>query len=680
MAGLRHGFGLSRRRSVIGGVTQMAGTGMRFGQQQGYDAGTDGTVFVDAIAGDDSADGLTLATAKATLAGGLAAANAAGGDQVMRLVGDGVRYREGQDFIWTNPALNSLAIKGFGTDRPVISGAEILSGWVPCTASDSDVVGANWPSIFKTTVQTADFTAPKYWRTLLSENGAPLTICGIRRPGRTTPDFFADNIDQTIAGDDTPEGADLAFGLRSGIWYNTIQNPSVLSSYTDAQLSQTVAVLHAFPNEARFMEVTSAAGQVLQLETANFRPAGGGTNGAYALLNVLPTIKSGEWGYQDNADGTVTFFVWPSDPANLASKMELAVRSEGMRIYRAISNCHLVLEGVNFEMFAGGGLRDQAFGIDGNLNLTGNTSAIRQCRFSLYAAGSGLRLKFAEQATIVEDVTFSDGIGFGLSTVPGSSNPLMDYRIRRCLAADLSQTGFRMFGIQYAVMQDCKSIRTSGGGHANLINFYQRCDMVVCQNFQGGVTHASRAYEGYGTNQSSSRLYFLHCTFTPGSDSRAYVDQNISGEILPTPEGGGHLINCWVPHMPDRVGSEDNGAITVGRDIMSWDIYNCVTPAIINTGGSLTRKGNVLTNSTSVADPSETLASIEDLQVNVAASDFRATTNSILKTRDGEDVASFIAELEDQFPDVDLRRDSEGRNWDPSRPGTGPYGLQWPSQ
>lgn len=663
------------------------GDSLAFGQSAIYNAGTDGTFFVDAINGDNGNAGTSAGAAKATIGAALTAANSAGGDQVIRVMGDGVKYRETIDFSWTNASLTSLAIKGYSTDRPIISGGESLTGWAACVSGDSAVVGANWASIYKLTVAKSSFPAAKYWRCILREGSTPLTICGIRRAGRTFPDFFTDNIDQTIETDET---TGLTFGLRSGVWYDTITHTGTLDSYTDTQLEQTTAVLHVFPNETRYGEVISVASSVLQLESLSVRPADGGANGAYALLNVLPTIQQGQWGYRDDGAGNVTFYVWPNDAANLTANMELAVRNEGMRIVRTLSNCPVEIEGINFEMFAGGGTRDQCLQITGNsgtTSLTGNTGLVKECKFSLFSfgptstgAGRAFDAKFVEQGITVQNVTIQDGIGFGITTTPSSTLFLSDFRAKNILVEDVSQAGLRMFGIRDAVLQDCRAVRTSGGGHANLVNFYQGCDNVVCQNFQGGITDATRAYEGYGTNQSSSRIYLLHCTFTLGSDGRGYVDQTVTGEVLPTVGADSYMINCWVPHMPDRLAAADSGGITLTRDVHDWHCYNTITPALLKSSGStgtLTRKNNILTNSTATGDASETLVSVAALHTDAANDDWSPASGSILNTKAGFDVESVIATLEAAFPGEDFRRDARGDPWNPATPGVGPYGRNW---
>lgn len=164
------------------------------------------------------------------------------------------------------------------------------------------------PNVYKSTVNAFEFRAPRYFQTIITEAGSALEICGLRQPGRTVPDFFVDNIDQCFDSNEPTETTDLTFGLPSGVWYDTISHPEYLSAYSDDQLEQTCAVVHAFPNVTGFTEIVSANSGFLQLVTANLRPSGGAANGAYALLNLLPEIKSGQWSYRTNGDGTVTFY------------------------------------------------------------------------------------------------------------------------------------------------------------------------------------------------------------------------------------------------------------------------------------------------------------------------------------------------------------------------------------
>ena len=657
------------------GLPSLAGLHRSTGQSPRYDAGTAGDWFVDGAQGDDGNAGTTPAAAFATIAAALAAAYATGGAQTIRIMGDGHVFREANALSWNAPALTDLTITGYGTDRPVISGARCLSGFAPCTVADAPLVGANFAQIRKLTVNAADYPIAAHWRTIMTEDGRALTLCGVRKPTRTTPDFFTDNINQFFNANDHP---DLAITTRTGGYYDTLTHPSALGAFTDAQLAQSVAAVWRFGNGTEFLDVVSAINGTLTFGPANVTPQSG-TAGAYALLNVLPAIEPGEWGYRDNGDGTVTYYIWPSDPGT--TETEIAVASHGLRILRGLSNCSVTIENIDFTMCAHSGLGGAALEINNVIGLAGNPASVRECSFSYCAGESCLLVKFCEQGTTIERCTFRDSISFGLMTLPSTGRPSVGNRVRQCLAQDLSQTGFRMFGCHDMVMSDIHAVRTSGGGHANAINFYGNCDRIAVVNFRGAIGVQSRLYEGYATNQSASRLYFLHCTFTPASDGRGYVDQTHGGEVLPSVGADSHLINCWVPHMPDRLGSANAGGITVGRDVHNWTVTNCVAPAIVNTGGTVTRASNLLTNSSVIAGTGEVLAGdVDAVFADVERYRFEAVPGSPLNTMTGASVESTIQTLEGWFPDEDFRRDAVGRAWDPANPGVGPYAGNWPQR
>lgn len=655
------------------GLPSISGLHRSVGQSPSYDAGTTGDWFVDGKNGSDTHTGDAPETAFATIAAAISAAQANGGSPTIRIMGDGHIYREANALSWNQSALTGLTITGYGTDRPVISGARTLSDFAPCTAADALHVGNNWVQIRKLTVDKADYPLANTWRTIMCEGTKPLDLCGVREPGRKTPDFFFDNNDQLFDANDHP---DLSVSLRGGQYYDTLAHPGVLGAFTDAQLEQSIAAVWRIGNGTEFLAVNSVSSVVLTFEDVDVTPQSG-TDGAYALLNVLPAIEQGQWGYRDNGDGTLTFYVWPRDPA--FTQAEIAVQTYGLRILRALDNTPVTIENIDFEMFAHDGVGGNALEINNVIGLTGCPVTVRECSFQRCAGQACLFAKFVEQAVTVERCTLRESISFGLMTLPSNGAPSVGNRIRQCLAQDLSQTGFRMFGCHDMVMSDIVSIRTSGGGHANAINFYGDCDRIAVINYRGALEPANRLYEGYATNQTASRLHFLHCTFTPAGDGRGYVDQTIGGEVLPNVGADSHLINCWVPHMPDRLASPNAGGITVGRDVHSWSLTNCVTPAIVNTGGTVTRTNNLLTNSTATSGTGELLASeIDAVFANVDSFRFEAVPASPLNSMAGANVETIIQTLEGWFPDEDFRRDAAGRVWNPAVPGVGPYAGNWP--
>lgn len=655
------------------GLPSLEGLHRSVGQSTIFDAGTDGDWFVDGANGDDGNAGTSPANAFATIFAALTAAHAAGGSPTIRIMGDRHVYRETNTFSWSNNGLTGLTIAGYGTDRPVISGARRITGFAPCTADDEALVGSNFAAIFKCTVNTFDYPLAENWRTIVTEDGRALNLCGVRETRRSTPDFFIDNIDQLF---DANDHADLAITLRGGQYYGTLTHPSALGGFTDSQLEQSVAAVWRIGNGTDFLNVASVSGGALTFEAKNVTPQSG-TDGAYALLNVLPAMQPGHWGWRDHGDGTITYYVWPRHSD--FTEAEIAIETHGLRIIRNVSESPVTIENLDFAMFANNGTGGVALDLTNGVGLTGCPATVRECSFRYCAGLSCMQVKFFEQSATIERCSFRDSISFGLMTLPSTGNPSVGNRISNCLAQDLSQTGFRMFGCHDMVMQDIQSVRTSGGGHANAINFYGDCDRVAVINYRGGIGLQNRLYEGYATNQTASRLYMLHCTFTPASDGRGYVDQTATGEDLPAPGSDSHLINCWVPHMPDRIGAVNAGGITVGRDVQDWTVMNCVTPAIVNTGGALTRSNNLLTNSNTTDGTAEALAG--DIDAVFADTDsfrFEAVPGSPLNTMAGASVETTIQTLEGWFSDIDFRRDAASRAWDPANPGVGPYANDWP--
>lgn len=110
---------------------------------------------------------------------------------------------------------------------------------------------------------------------------------------------------------------------------------------------------------------------------------------------------------------------------------------------------------------------------------------------------------------------------------------------------------------------------------------------------------------------------------------------------------------------------------------MAWNVYNCLAPAIVNTGGTLTRKGNVLTWSTVTADASKMIVDVAGLHSDISSFDCSPAEGSILDTTQGISVEDTIRTLEGWFPAENFRRDANGRPLSPEVPGNGPFGDNW---
>jgi len=646
------------------------------GRTAGYDAGTNGDYFVHGVGGLDTNPGTSPSAPFKTVGKAVATALNTAGSKTIRVMGDGLRYRERVSMIWSSGLpLTSLTLAAYGTDLPFISGAEVLSGFAPCTAADAPLVGANWPHVHRTTVPAALIAHTEYWRIMLSEAHVPLALAGVRETD-AVPAFFIDATRPMFDGADHP-GLAITTNPTN---YATISHPEVLGAFSDAQLSGTVAALHVFPNLTAYVKVASVQAGTLTLAANSVRPAAG--EGAYALLNVLPRIERGGWAYRENADATVTFFVWPNDPAQLAGGIEIAARKEAAFLYRAEGKS-LTLDGLGFEMTSSTPTDFSS----GTLFLTSATAAavnaptvVRQCHVRAFDGGPGLSFKFLNNVTF-EDSTIETGRAFGMVCTPTTSG-VYGYRIARVRGADISQTAFRCFGMRDSALVDCRSVRTSAGGHANSINFYQGCDRVAVVRWVGGYATSDRLYAGYATNQASSRLLFLNCVFPMANDGRSFVDQTGPSDALPGAANGDFaMVNCWTPHEPPLTGGGTPGFV-LGRASggLAWQAYNNVAPNISagGAGNAIVRRNNLLTKASAVAaDPSETVADYAAVHVDASGTNYAALAGGPLKAKAGYDVEALIAGWESWLPWVDFRRDALGRAWNPADPGVGPFGKSW---
>lgn len=658
-----------------------------YGRAPFYDAGTAGDVFVDGVNGLDTNTGLSPAQAVKTIAKGYTVVKAMSGARTMRIMGDGVKYRESVSTNFLNPfpttPLTSLAVKSYGTDLPWVSGAERVTGFTACTVADEPLLGAaKWPNVYKATLSKSVITGhSSYWRMMLRENDVPLDLAQLRgatRIGRPVPKFFIDS-SLSMMGNDTD--ATLSISLNGSNQLDKITHTSTLPSYTDAQLGQTVAAILVYPNFVEHIKVASVASGVLQL-AANTRNFNGSTSYRYNLLNLLPEITQGGWGYRDNGDGTLTVYVWPNDPASLASGIEVAAR--GFAWKHDNDSRPIRFEGIGFEMCAADDTPTANAGQLLNLNL-GDNKTVSQCHFRCMSGKQAWTLyeKWGSNNRI-EYSTFEYGQGCYGAGFTGKASPLnTGNRLYNCLFDMLSFTPIRHSGQDGCATVYCRIRRTSGGGHANTYDHKGTIDRCVAVGLVADMSLGGRPYQGYATNQTASRIFYLHSTFPLADDGRAYVDQTISSDVVPTNNAYCGLINCWVPHEAGFTWPS-YGAFNLGRSYtnatINWYVYNNVLPKIVSSGGTLDRKNNLLTSTQAVATGvGEEIATYTSVYTDPASRDWSAKAGGPIGSKAGYDLTGLIAQLEAWFPDVDFRKDAWGRAWDPANPGVGPWGSRWPA-
>ncbi|MCB2050181.1 MAG: hypothetical protein KDE63_02015, partial [Novosphingobium sp.] len=169
-------------------------------------------------------------------------------DRTLRIIGDGVKVRGALSvdmLSWPYAATGTLRVKGYGTDLPVLTGGKVVTGWTQCTSGDEAVVGANYGSIYKTTIAKTEIAHTAWTTLLMTEADAPMALAMARGDSAADP-FFVDDVqamystanDNTVSFTTDGSGYITAAEVTSG----------ELAGYTDAQLDRCRLMVHGYPN------------------------------------------------------------------------------------------------------------------------------------------------------------------------------------------------------------------------------------------------------------------------------------------------------------------------------------------------------------------------------------------------------------------------------------------------
>ena len=547
-----------------------------WGWDEELDLGTEGDYFVDAVNGSDSNNGTSAATAFATIT--KATTESAGGDTI-RIMGDGVKYRE-LIVPKSGTALAYTKYLGYGTDKPIVTAANVLDNLVACTSADADIVGAdNWGSCFRQTLSKSIFAeggnqSSTHPRALnLHENDQRLYMC--REWGGADPlttrlqtktgfnkRFWSyNNADWLTADEILTNGSNIITGYTLPA--------AITSKYTQVQIERGFALYYSNPNQNRFGEITAFDPATRNITVSNVDSATASTAPnrlTINLMNILPNIKQGEWGYVDNGDETVTVYVWPNNPANVAAGLiEYSRRAYGID---TTGKNYIQLEGLDVRQAAGIGTRDGAC-------LTAYTVSketgliVRNCRFWKNSQDNQRAAVYVQNTdkVIFENNTVQDTMGsFGVFFQGGSGvEQAEDLVFRRNRIEYTEQTGPRFYRQLRAVIAHNKMQFCGLAAHANKTNVYSWSNSIL---FWANVFIDC---DGYMTHQATSDIFvsfnYVPATFSSnGITSRAYEDQSGSGGDSPTSNTNSLFFNnSFLPHpIGTTLASVVNG-FRVGR-------------------------------------------------------------------------------------------------------------------
>jgi hypothetical protein len=682
--------GLARASGAQGLARASGARGLARGWDPKSFSGRKADYFVD-CATDASGEGTSPATAFRTVGEAIARVAADGVPRTVAVCGDGAIYRERISLA----GCDGLTLRGYGTDKPTITGQEMLTGWVRCTRADAAVLGPNWTSIWKTTV--ADSALAVDARAInLYEGDAAVPVCQVRRPGA---DLFFRTYDASFVRADR-------FALDASNQITAITDGDVLSGLGAADLvGQAYAFVYAHPNTVGLVSITSFDGVATVgvdglLTVHGNKAAPDPDHFRWNLANCLPTMVQGTHGTADNGDGTTTIYLWPRDVANLASAVSYAARSE---IIGAPDVRDVTIEGLRLIGTAGNARKNgHCVRTERSSNVT-----VRHCLLGdLTHSAGGYGAVWAQQTTNfrLERCDIRNIDGAFTAFLQQGPNDVWSHgsvvRQNRCYR--LSQTAFRFYG-QRNVQMVFNDVDHSGyGGHSNAWNFYMGCDTILVYG------NKFRNLLGYGTWQDSSNIFIgmnLQQQSLSEKDNRAIQDQMRPKKTSPKPGSTNYLWNNQI--IPDPNDLETTTSVSLGRPWSAeWGGPDSTHPfnnrfVFINNivhGGGISgpykklrdgedrwgnrpgfgpahvermRAGNLYTGLTYWQNPSEPYLwarhrteviylGIHTVYANPDAGDFRAPPESPILTHRGVGLDAVLDAARAAFPDFDFTVDCDG--------------------
>lgn len=657
----------------LNGSTQSSVT-VNYGWNEDWDSGlTTGDIYVDPANGSDSNTGSSVEAPKQTLGAAIQAAS--NGDTILLRGGS---YRESVSLnSWQSHSAETI-ISRYGNEKPVITGAETIGGWAQCTSADHSILGSNFASIYKTTLAKSSYVASGPLGLNLRENGVWMSIATDRAD--TSELFFGRNKYSYHVADN--------FNLNESNNIVSIDHPSIFSQYSTAQLQNAQVWVYRNPNETQLCYITNISGGVATISPQPLvqknTPTPNPNDERYSLINILPAMVRGQWGYQDNGS-SITIYCWPNDVNNLAANMTYAARSTGINL---ASGNNVTLQGVQIVGLGGeGNTGTVCFGSVSATATHKTNITLRNCYFGQISNGTGGygAVYLAKTSNLlVEDCTFEETQGaFGLFVNSCDNGKVTNVYSHLTSDSLCRFYGCRGFEFSYSLLDN-------GGNdaHSNAFNFYGNAssggsDKVLIYGIK------VRKAGGYVTWQGASRLYVGMCDIEPNTvpiDRRALKDQN--GGNYPTIGVG---ENCYVwntllqPDLAELNSTPNSMDLGQSGVDVRWATYNNIIhggnisePYLASNPRSpsveVERKRNVYsglvfwqTNQTYgwSMDPTEITSDIPSCFVDGYNGDFTPNPSGPIRTNTGFDMTGRISEMQTHFPNFDFNRDIDGKpiNW-----------------
>lgn len=638
-----------------------------YGADENFDGGTVGDWYVDVINGSDTNSGTSVGDAFATIQ--KAVDSASSGEKILVLAGT---YREKVSFAGTT-FLSTVTLSRYSTDEVIVSGADIITGWVQCTIADEPVVGPNYANIYKKNIAAVDVPAQHPSAFNLREAGNYMQIATDRLSNNEP--FFQRNPEEWHL-------ADANFGVDGSNNVISIQDASVFPNYTSAQLVKAGVYFFGSPNYTYHADITAYDNvNTITIDNSTAKLQTGATySNRYSLINILPAMTVGGWGYFVEGDSSVTLYCWPTDTANLASNMEFSVRDGCIDLN---NGDFISIEGIYAYQSAGdGGAIGAAIGTIGSAITTPRKTniTIKNCKAGKVAfkqGGYGGIYQGTTDNISVESVTIEEVYnGWGMFW-QRTDNAELKY----AYITYAENSPIRLFGggpgnISDTVMFNFSKFKTCGRDtHSNKGNAYEQCQNVLLY----GVI-CDDVY-GYLTWQEADGIYIGFCEI-PASDrsassgeGRAIVDQSNS-TTEPDPSGTITIWNTWTKPNPKNLA--DGGAWQLGsnQNTMTTSWYNCNysgggRAAGVDAARFGDQKNNLIAIDSTNTDVTDLFTTdLDDIYVDAANGNFNFK-NGGLAGMAGYDMTSILATIAAIFPNADLTKDADGKTIDWGSPFIG---------
>ncbi|MFH0977114.1 MAG: right-handed parallel beta-helix repeat-containing protein [Spirochaetota bacterium] len=556
----------------------------------------------------------------------------------MILFKGGVQYRGSITVNAGGTSVNPIIFKGdgWGSEKAILEGSEVLSGWTQCAFADDCGGNANYANIYYTYIQPdimPDSLACTAFTVNLHENNE---FCWLAQSPDLPDPFYRDQIS-------------YFYTLPAGIMQTTsLSDPDIFNQSESDYWDGSSVMLWITPN----IVVTRAIKSFIPAtNTITYDDVEGGgvytdRGTYYSIINSIHALdKPGEYYFNSvpEADGSHKVYLWPNDTGNLNNKIEVSVRNYGINIS---NNSNLVIEGFTVQKYSGGGLTDCGIGSVTAASTSKAYITVRNnyIRHNSHTSGGygGVYLSHCDNSIIEDNVIEENVLTTGLCVTASDRAITRGNIIRRP-----GHTGMWYFGNTNSQIVN-NTVNEVYGTHGNGITCY-----LSCKNILIAWNKLFEAGSGF-TLQASANMYFYR-NLVDANDG----DSNVNEWGGTAPAGGGviaFLNNIFVRN--NRNASLNMGGTTGCTYVVKNNI--------IDGGGTGNRSHNIYAGLLWNQEPGYGWYPAEgeiiqtDLNMIFADpdnGDFHLKAGSpAIDT--GTDISAYLPI--DIFPEVDFNRDVDG--------------------